>query len=164
MIAISTSPPIHSAAANCQPISRYRMMPSSSTRLVEEKRNARLGISPAPFLKSVLLIAAAAYEHDELAAPKPVASAISRMPSRPSTRCIRSLETRACTAPDSAKPRTRLQPTCHAIPAASSSASPSLASIGSAIYIFIVACAPWSLTCAPNQAWIAATSAGSRVV
>jgi len=85
MIAIKTRPPIHSAAVNCQPISTHRMTPSSSTRFVEENKNARLGTSAAPFLKSVLLIAAAAYEHDELAAPNPVASAISRIPSRPRT-------------------------------------------------------------------------------
>src|SRR5665213_2778626 len=127
MIAMSTTPPIHSAAVNCQPISNQRMIPSSMTRFVDEKRNARLGMSAAPFLNSVLLRAALAYEHDELAAPKPVASAICRITSRPSARCIRSLDTSAWTAPESAKPRMRLQPTCHAMPSASMSASPSFA-------------------------------------
>ena len=74
----------------------------------------------------VRLIAAAAYEQDELAAPKPVASAISRMPSRPSTACIRSFETSVCTKPESVKPRTRLQATCHSMPAARSSACPNI--------------------------------------
>ena len=109
MIAISTRPPIHSAAVNCQPISSHRMMPSSITRFVDENRNARLGTSAAPFLKSVLLIAAAAYEHDELAAPKPVASAISRTPSRPSSALHPFLRHERLHGPDSAKPSTRLQ-------------------------------------------------------
>ena len=99
-------------------------IPSSMTRFVEENRNARLGTSAAPFLNRVLLIAAAAYEHDELAAPNPVASAISRTPSRPSARCIRAFETSACTAPESVNPRIRLHPTCHTMPAASMTASP----------------------------------------
>jgi len=105
------------------------MIPSSSTRLVEENKNARLGTSAAPFLNSVLLIVADAYEQLELAAPNPVAITISRMPSRPSSRCICAFETTACTKPDSVKPSTRLQPTCHIIPSANNSASPTFARI-----------------------------------
>src|SRR5947209_4388518 len=99
------------------------------TRFVDENKNARDGMNAAPFLKRVLLSAADAYEQLELAAPYAVASAISRTPSRPSARCIRSLETTACTIPESTKPKTRLQPTSHTMPAATTRACQSAKNI-----------------------------------
>lgn len=71
------------------------MMPSSMTRLVEANRKARLGMSAAPFLKSIRLIAAEAYEQLEEAAPASDASAICVTPSLPRASRMRSLETTA---------------------------------------------------------------------
>jgi hypothetical protein len=50
--------PIHSAAVDCQPINNQRMMPSSTTRLVDANRKASDGTRAAPFLNSVRLMAA----------------------------------------------------------------------------------------------------------
>ena len=58
--AIITTPPIHSAAANCQPIKSRMITPSSSTRLVAANRKAIAVTSDAPFLNSVRITAAAA--------------------------------------------------------------------------------------------------------
>ena len=60
MIATKTIPPIHSAAVNCQPMSMYRTIPSSSTRLVDENRKAKAGTSAAPFLNRVRITEAEA--------------------------------------------------------------------------------------------------------
>src|ERR1700722_2773512 len=127
MMMTRTMPPTHSAAANCHAISTQSTTPSSITRFVDENRKASDGMRAAPFSNSVLVTAAEAYKHDELAAPNAVAIAISRGPSRPSSWRIRALETSVCTAPEIVKPRTRLQPTCHSIPSAISSASPTFA-------------------------------------
>lgn len=45
---IMIGPPTNSAAANCQPISTARMMPSSCTRLVEANWNPSAASGPAP--------------------------------------------------------------------------------------------------------------------
>ena len=125
MIAMSTRPPTHSASVNCQPSSSHKTTPSSITRFVDENRNASDGTSAAPLAKIDRVTAADAYEHDELAAPKTVARAISFGPSRPSSDRTRAFETTVWMTPEIAKPSTRLQPTCQNMPSASNSAWPS---------------------------------------
>ncbi len=58
--------------------------------------NASAVASAAPFLNRVRMIAAEAYEHDELAAPATEASAISFAPSLPNALRISSAVTVAC--------------------------------------------------------------------
>ncbi len=57
---IITAPPTNSAAVNCQPISRARMIPSSITRLVEAIWKAIAAPKSAPLRTSVRAKAAAA--------------------------------------------------------------------------------------------------------
>ena len=45
-------PPTNSARVNCQPISRARMMPSSTTRLVEAISKAIAAVKLAPLRNS----------------------------------------------------------------------------------------------------------------
>jgi hypothetical protein len=129
MMRIRTIPPSHSASVNCHAIKIHNTMPSSMTRLVDENRNASDGMSAAPLANIERVTAAEAYEHDELAAPKTVARAISCGPSRPSSSRMRRFDTSVCTAPERAKPSTRLQPTAQNIPADTTSASPILLKI-----------------------------------
>ena len=49
---IMIGPPMNSARVNCQPISRARMMPSSTTRLVEAISNAIAAVKLAPWRNS----------------------------------------------------------------------------------------------------------------
>ena len=49
---IISGPPTNSAAVNCQPISRARMMPNSTTRLVEPISNAMAAVKLAPLRNS----------------------------------------------------------------------------------------------------------------
>src|SRR3974390_1777722 len=72
---IIIGPPTNSAAVNCQPIRRARMMPSSMTRLVEAISNAMAEVKLAPFRNKERAKATAAYEHEDEAAPNPVANA-----------------------------------------------------------------------------------------
>ena len=57
---IMIGPPVNSARVNCQPISRARMMPSSTTRLVEAISNAIAAVKLAPWRNSDLARATAA--------------------------------------------------------------------------------------------------------
>ncbi len=66
-------PPTNSANVNCHPISTARITPSSTTRLVEAISNAIAAVKLAPLRNSDRASATAAYEHEEDAAPKPVA-------------------------------------------------------------------------------------------
>src|SRR6266540_1767164 len=70
---IISGPPTNSAAVNCQPSSTARMMPSSTTRLVEANWNAIALVKSAPLRNTERAIATAAYEQEEEAAPSPQA-------------------------------------------------------------------------------------------
>ncbi len=54
------APPTNSPTANCQPISTTRMMPSSTTRLVEANMKIMAATKSAPFWKRDLARAEAA--------------------------------------------------------------------------------------------------------
>ena len=49
-----TGPPTNWVMANCQPISSYSTMPSSTTKLVEANMNACAAVKSAPRTNSVL--------------------------------------------------------------------------------------------------------------
>src|ERR1700730_7287738 len=104
---IISGPPTNSAAVNCQPISRARMMPNSTTRLVEPISKAMAAVKFAPLRNNDRARATAAYEHDEDAAPRPAATADVRGRSSPSSATIVERRTTACTTADRAKPRIR---------------------------------------------------------
>ena len=102
---IISGPPMNSAAVNCQPISRARMMPNSTTRFVEPISNAIAAVKLAPLRNSDRANATAAYEHDDDAAPSPAATARVRGRSSPIRLTIVERRTTACTTADRAKPR-----------------------------------------------------------
>src|SRR4051812_37878856 len=126
MSAIITIPPKYSPSVNCHPISTHSTSPSSHTRFVEANWNASADAAEAPFWNSDLAIAIAAYEHDDEAAPSPVASAIGRTPSPDSDDSIRRRGTQACTIAEIRKPSTSAHQTAHAIRKACESPSPIL--------------------------------------
>src|SRR5450755_246025 len=66
---IMMGPPMNSARVNCQEISRARMMPSSTTRLVLAISNTIAAVKLAPLRNSDRASATAAYEHEDDAAP-----------------------------------------------------------------------------------------------
>src|SRR5437867_3757811 len=101
---IIRGPPTNSAAVNCQPSRSARTMPSSITRLVDEISNAIDAVKFAPLRKIDRASATAAYEHDDDAAPRPVAIASERGESSGISRVISDFDTTAWTTPDSAKP------------------------------------------------------------
>ena len=117
-------PPTNSARVNCQPISRARMTPSSTTRLVEAISKAIAAVKLAPWRNRDRASATAAYEHDDDAAPNPVAMASVRGRSSPSRRMIVLRRTTACTTADNAKPRISAQRICHVIDPAMARAWP----------------------------------------
>src|SRR6266508_6744204 len=125
---IISGPPTNSATVNCQPSSTARMTPSSLTRLVEANGKAIAAVKSAPLRKIDRASATAAYEHDDEAAPSPVARHTDRGESSGSSRLISPLETTACTAPDSAKPRISAHRISQSIANASPSAWPTGAS------------------------------------
>ena len=100
---------------NCHPIRIQITIPSSITRFVEANWNASADAAEAPFVNSDLAIAIAAYEHEEEAAPRPVASPTGRAPDPPRARSMRVRGTQAWTTPEIAKPSTSAHQTCHAI-------------------------------------------------
>src|SRR5438552_13773780 len=106
---IMIGPPTNSAAVNCQPIRIARMMPSSITRLVDAISNAIAAVKSAPFWKSDRASATAAYEQDELAAPRSDATASVRGESSGRSRLMRSFGTTACTTADRVNPSMRAQ-------------------------------------------------------
>src|SRR4051794_35313196 len=112
-------PPRYSATANCQPMSTHSTSPSSHTRFVEANWNASDDVVDAPFWKRLLAMAMAAYEHDEDAAPRPVALATGATPPPESAFWMRSRGTHAWTIADIAKPNTSAHQTCQAIKNAS---------------------------------------------
>ncbi len=67
--------------------------------------NAMAAVKLAPLRNNERARATAAYEHDDDAAPSPVAAANVRGRPSPSTRTIESRRTTACTTAERAKPR-----------------------------------------------------------
>src|SRR5436309_3262488 len=112
---IITIPPTYSASVNCQPISTHSTRPSSHTRFVEANWNASAVADDAPFWNRDFAIAIAAYEHDEDAAPSPVASATGFGPDPDSARSIRARGTHAWSIAEIAKPNTSAHQTSQAI-------------------------------------------------
>ena len=115
-------PPMYSAAANGQPISTTRMMPSSMTRLVDASSNTIAAVKLAPLTNSDRASATAAYEQELEAIPNRVAYVRLRGESSPSKRLIARCETTACTAPERANPRISGHKTSQAMLNASSRA------------------------------------------
>jgi hypothetical protein len=68
--------------------------------------NTMAAVKSAPRWNNDLASALAAYEHEELAMPRSELRVRAAGPCRPMTRCIWPRDTKACTAPDSAKPST----------------------------------------------------------
>ena len=85
---------------NCHPIRTQRTSPSSQTRLVDANWNASAVTADAPFWNNDFAIAIAAYEHEEEAAPNPVARATGFGPDRESAASIRARGTHAWTIAD----------------------------------------------------------------
>ena len=85
------------------------MIPSSMTRLVDAISNAIAAVKSAPFWTSDRASATAAYEQDELAAPRSDATASVRGESSGRSRPMRSFGTTACTTADSVNPRMSAQ-------------------------------------------------------
>ena len=100
---------------NCHPIRTQRTSPSSQTRLVDANWNASAVTADAPFWNNDFAIAIAAYEHEEEAAPNPVARATGLGPDRESAASIRARGTHAWTIAEIAKPRTSAHQTSYAI-------------------------------------------------
>ena len=117
IITIMTGPPVNSARVNCQPMSRARITPSSMTRLVEAISNAMAAVKLAPLRNSDRASATAAYEHDDDAAPRPVASARLRGRSSPRSRTMVDFLTSAWTIAESPNPRISAQVIAHVIDA-----------------------------------------------
>ncbi len=121
---IMIAPPRYSPTANCQPISSTRMIPSSITRFVEATWNAIAAVKSAPLRNSDRASATAAYEHDELAAPRPADTASVRRRASPSSRVMVCRRTTACTAADSMNPRISAQRISQVIDSANPNARP----------------------------------------
>ena len=102
-------------------------IPSSITRFVEANSNAIAAVKSAPLRNKERASATAAYEHDDEAAPRPVARHNERGESSGISRRISLFDTTACTAPDSAKPRINAQRISQNMPKAKLSASSSSA-------------------------------------
>ncbi len=117
-------PPTNSAAAKRQPISTISESPSSKTRLVEANSKAITARKSAPLRKSVRAIATAAYEHDDEAAPSPVAIAMLRGPPSGISFATFSRDTVACTNAESPKPRMSAHSICQPIKAPICNARP----------------------------------------
>ena len=83
------------------------MTPSSSTKLVEANMKTLAATKSAPFTKSDFDMAEAAYEHEDETMPKREARVTAAGRWLPMERCIESWLTKAWTAPERPKPRTR---------------------------------------------------------
>src|SRR5579862_1319477 len=115
---IISGPPTSSPARNCQPSSSASTIPSSATRFVEAISNAIAAVKLAPLRKSERARATAAYEHDDDAAPRPVATRSERGESSGRRRATSRFETTAWTQAERAKPRIRAQRISQVIPSA----------------------------------------------
>src|SRR5205814_3768240 len=87
------------------PINKARMIPSSTTRLVEAISNAIAAVKLAPLRNNDRANATEAYEHDDEATPSPADAARAAGESLPNARTTVSRRTTACTVADSANPR-----------------------------------------------------------
>src|SRR5437870_587572 len=83
------------------------MIPSSATKFVEASMKAIDAVKSAPFRKMERASAAAAYEHDDDAAPRTQAMASVLGESSGRRRVICFFETTACTTAERPKPRIR---------------------------------------------------------
>src|SRR5215831_18039715 len=125
MSTIMMGPPTNSPRVNCHDSSRAKMMPSSITRLVLAISKAIAAVKLAPRRNRDRASATAAYEHDEEAAPSPVATASVFGRSSPSSRMTVWRRTTAWTTADSVNPRISDQVICQVIDPASARAWPS---------------------------------------
>src|SRR5215217_6825081 len=119
-------PPTNSPRVNSQPRRMAMMIPSSMTRLVEANSKTIAAVKSAPLRKIDLARATEAYEHEDEAAPRPHAIPSERAESLGRRRVICALETTACTAAESAKPKMRAQRISQNIPKAKERASSKL--------------------------------------
>jgi hypothetical protein len=108
-------PPTNSARVNCQDSSSAMMMPSSMTRLVLAISKVIAAVKLAPRRNSARASATAAYEHDDEAAPSPVARASVFGLSSPSSRTTVCRRITACTTAESVNPRISDQVICQVI-------------------------------------------------
>src|SRR5215472_3002208 len=121
---IMIGPPMNSARVNCHDSSSANMMPSSMTRFVLAISKAIAATKLAPRRISARASATAAYEHDDEAAPRPLASASVLGLASPSILATVSRRTTACTMADRVKPRISDQVICQVIDPATPSAWP----------------------------------------
>ena len=128
MSTIITGPPTNSAAVNCHPRSSAMMIPSSITRLVDAISNTITAVKLAPLRNSARASATAAYEHEELATPNPVATASVLGESFPSSRSTVDRRTSAWTIADRENPRMSDHSISQVIPPAIVRACPSASS------------------------------------
>ena len=112
---IMMGPPTNSARVNCQDSSSAMMMPSSMTRLVLAISKVIAAVKLAPRRNSARASATAAYEHDDEAAPSPVARASVFGRSSPSSRTMVCRRITACTTAESVNPRISDQVICQVI-------------------------------------------------
>ena len=98
-------PPTNWATANCQPNKTTITTPISITKLVEANMKTLTATKSAPFTKSDLDMAVAAYEHDDESIPKAVARPTAGRWWSPNLARIGSRLTKAWTAPESPKPK-----------------------------------------------------------
>ena len=112
---IMIGPPTNSARVNCQDSSSAMMMPSSMTRLVLAISKVIAAVKLAPRRNSARASATAAYEHDDEAAPSPVARASVFGLSSPSSRTMVCRRITACTTAESVNPRISDQVICQVI-------------------------------------------------
>src|SRR5712691_5228523 len=122
---IMMGPPMNSARVNCQEISSARMMPSSMTRLVLAISKTIAAVKLAPLRNRDRASATAAYEQEDDAAPRPVASASVFGLSSPSSRVIVWRRTSAWMTAARVKPRISDQVISQVIVPATPSAWPS---------------------------------------
>ncbi len=97
-------------------------IPSSITRFVDAISNAIAAVKSAPLRKSDRASATDAYEQDDDAAPSADATTSVRGEASGSSLRISRFDTTACTAAESAKPRTSAQRISHVMPNAKLSA------------------------------------------
>src|SRR6266568_1453039 len=121
---IMIGPPTNSARVNCQDSSSAMMMPSAMTSVVLAISKVIAAVKLAPRRNSARASATAAYEHDDEAAPNPVASASAFGPSSPSSRATVCRRITAWTTADSVNPRISDQVISHVIEPATARAWP----------------------------------------
>src|SRR5215470_12027250 len=124
MRTIMMGPPMNSARVNCHDSSSAKMMPSSMTRFVLAISKAIAATKLAPRRNRPRASATAAYEHDDEAAPRPLASTNVFGLASPSSLATVSRRTTACTTADKVKPRISDHVICQVIEPATPRAWP----------------------------------------